>query len=368
MKKITVYGQEKAKEILQSAFKTGRLAHAYLFLGPEGSGKDAAAISTALMVNCENRVFGGCGECRTCQAILSHEAPDFSFIHPEPKKNKSMKEEVYRDVIRERLLKKLSDPYSAVKFTPEITGSPLISVDQIRELKKGAHFKVAGDGMRVFVISHADQMNANASNSLLKLLEEPPPQTILILTSTQEGALLETVVSRCQVIRFSPLTEKEVTGALMSERGISEKDAKILAAMAEGSITRGLELLETEFTEKREAALEFLDISINGLFEKIGTTETGARMLKDREFVKEVFRFLIIWLRDVMFVKTGIAEKAANSDKMEKLKETAEKFSETAVENAVDHLYQTIDYIGKNVYLPLAVYKVSSDINLSIKQ
>jgi len=368
MKKISVYGQEKVKNLLISAFGNDKLAHAYLFLGPAGTGKDSAAIALALMVNCENREFGGCGRCRACTSILNHESPDFVFVHPTPKKAQSMKEVVYRDIVRERLLFKVSNPYRAVRFTPELTTLPLISVDQIRDLKKNAFLKVAGNGIRIFIISHAEKMNANASNSLLKLLEEPPPRTILILTSSAESALLETVVSRCQIVRFSPLTDSEICNALEKEAGLDEKDARLLSAMAEGSVTRGLELADTEFDSMRGEAIDFLKMSISGQQEHLGLKETMRSVFKDKEYAQEIIRFLIVFLRDMMFIKLKFPERVINSDREETLGEIFNEYPDFKIEEGIDHLYQAIDYIGKNAYLPLIMYSLSSHLYLCAEQ
>ncbi|MCD6116271.1 DNA polymerase III subunit delta' [bacterium] len=367
MKKISVYGQEKVKNLLISAFKNDKLAHAYLFLGRDGTGKEAAAIAFALMVNCENNEFGGCGKCRACTSILNHESPDFTFIQPTPKKNQSMKDVVYRDIVRERLLLKLSNPYHSVRFTPELTTLPIISVDQIRDLKKGAFLKVAGNGMRVFIISNADKMNANASNSLLKLLEEPPPRTILILTSFDESALLETVVSRCQIVRFLPLADSEVCDAVKKETGVDEKDAGLLAAMAEGSVTRGIELAGSAFDSMRTEALDFFNMSIKGQQEYLGLKESERSIFKDKEYVRDILGFLIIYLRDMMFIKLNFPERVINRDRMQSLIEIVNQFPEFKIEDGIDHLYQAIDYIGKNAYLPLIIYSLSSHLFLCTK-
>jgi len=362
-----MYGQDRVRDILQSAFENGKLAHAYLFLGPEGTGKTAAALGLALMIQCESHVFGGCGECGPCARLLNHESPDVMFVQPEPNRPKSMKQDVYRDIIRERILNKLSHPYNPVRFTPELTTQPLITVDQIRAMKKKAFLKVAGSGMRIYIVSQADTMNVSAANSLLKLLEEPPDRTIIILTSDRQEGLLETVVSRCQVVKFAPMTDREVEDALAAEKEIAPDHAALLAAMAEGSIARVLDLADSDFTAKREQSIAYVRHSLLGRFDKVAESEHGAALVKDRALAREVLEFLVVWFRDMLLVKMNLADRVANKDRISVLRDMVESFPGVDPDRAMHEVYQAIDYIGKNVYLPLVVYSLSCKLYVLVK-
>ena len=136
---------------------------------------------------------------------------------PVPSRPKSLPLEKYHAILRERQLARLNNCYQAVDYNPELTTLPVISIDQIRELKKSVMLKTGGSLYRVFLISQAHLMTIAAANSLLKLLEEPPPHTILLLTTTSPSKLLDTIKSRCQLIRFDSLNE-----AIRFVKGISQ--------------------------------------------------------------------------------------------------------------------------------------------------
>ena len=162
-----ITGQDRAKTLLSRAIGGDRLAHGYLFAGPEGVGKRSTAHALAGWLLCETRVGERpCGLCPGCVKYASGNHPDFVSVKPD---------------------------------------GAVIKIKQIRELKKSITFAPFEDGMRVVVIEDVQTMAPPPANSLLKLLEEPPPDNLLILIASGSVSLLDTIVSRCQVIPFVPL-------------------------------------------------------------------------------------------------------------------------------------------------------------------
>jgi DNA polymerase III subunit delta' len=182
-----------------SQLRTGEIGHAWLFLGPRGSGKRAAATAVAAALNCQTLPFVGCGACSSCLRILRSRHPDVHHIQPE---------------------------------------GPLIPVDVIRDMVLAeasrspfeAHYKV-------FIIEEAERMNEAAQSSLLKGLEEPQPATVFLLVSDHEEDLLDTVRSRCRIVRLEPVQEARVV-ALLREAGAPEAEAMSSARLAEGDLER----------------------------------------------------------------------------------------------------------------------------------
>lgn len=198
-------GHEGPRRLLCSAASNDRLAHALLFAGPDGIGKAAWAMAFAAWVQCESRGEEACGECRSCRQIAAGSHPDVKKIGiPEKKKE--------------------------------------IGVDQAREVKRFTQLRPVGGRYKVVVVENAHTLNTAAQNALLKTLEDPPSQSILILVASSADALLATVRSRCQRVNFQPLTEEDVRNVLVSGHQLDPDLAARLAAAAEGSPGRALAL------------------------------------------------------------------------------------------------------------------------------
>ena len=127
-----IIGQERIQQLLLSAQAKDRLAHAYLFHGQPGTGKDAVALGLALHLVCDTQTPWGCGTCPHCRQVLNLEHPAYKFITPVPSRPKAVKEEKYLEVLRERALARLANPYWPTDFNPELSTLPVIGIDQVR--------------------------------------------------------------------------------------------------------------------------------------------------------------------------------------------------------------------------------------------
>ncbi|WP_310599565.1 DNA polymerase III subunit delta' [Desulfobulbus sp.] len=193
----SILGQDKALTLLSRALASGRLAHAYLFSGPDGVGKTTVAMDMAAMLLCRRPEAGRpCGRCPGCLKYRSGNHPDFTRIRPD---------------------------------------GAAIKIDQVRELKKALKFAPFESGLRVVLLEEVQTMRREAGNSLLKVLEEPPPDNLLILTGTVAGAILDTIVSRCQVIPFAPLPLDLAAAIIRQHRPeLDTAGSEALAALADG--------------------------------------------------------------------------------------------------------------------------------------
>lgn len=192
-----ILGQAKALALLDRALHSGRLAHAYLFAGPDGVGKTTVALELAAVLLCRApREDRPCGVCPGCRKFQSGNHPDLVRIRPE---------------------------------------GAAIKIDQIRELKKALNFPPLESRQRVVLLEEVHTMRREAGNSLLKVLEEPPADNILILMGNATGAILDTIVSRCQLIPFAPLPLPLAAEILRIHRPeLHEADRSALAALADG--------------------------------------------------------------------------------------------------------------------------------------
>src|SRR6476661_7375146 len=174
-----VIGHTKQLAILRSALSAARLHHAYLFVGPDGIGKRTAAIAVAKAIHCEESIEDFCGICINCARISDGNHPDVRLIQPLPDKKE-------------------------------------ISIQQIREIERELNFRSFSGKKKIAIVDPATLMNLSAQNALLKTLEEPPRDSLLILIAVNDGALLPTLRSRCLRISFGPLARDLIGDFLVS--------------------------------------------------------------------------------------------------------------------------------------------------------
>ena len=351
-----VFGQDRVKRLLTASLERGRLAHAYLFYGPPGIGKDAMALSMAMGFHCGEGVIGGCGVCPSCSGMLRLEHPSLHLVLPVPSQPKGMKEAKYHEILRERALERVMNPYHDITYVPEITTLPIIGIDQIRAMKKEVMLKVFGQKGRVFWVSQADGMNAPAANSLLKLLEEPPGGTTLILTTSAPARLLRTIVSRCQTVRFDPLKDEDIERALIEGWSYPEEKARFCARLSGGSLRRALELSGEGYEERRIKAMALLEQGLKG--DEASWAEAVEKTVQsmDKAEITNMLRILQVWVRDILLQRVGSTDKVMNIDAMHQLKVYETDWPRFDADRAMKALEQSVDYIEKNVYLNLLLF------------
>ncbi len=364
----SVVGQERVKELIVKAMAARRLAHAYLFHGQPGIGKDAMAIAVVMRLNCEAEPGGGCGACNSCAAILNNSHPGFIPVLPVPTKTERMSEDKYISTIRESILRRIQQPYREMAFAQDLSRFPIIGIDQIRLMKERARLRTEKKTYRVFLVSHADRMTQEASNSLLKLLEEPPERTIIILTTAYPSQLPRTVVSRCQLVRFNPLKEEDIAGALSERFGASDEAARFFSRMAGGSLQNGLSFLESDFEGRRMTALQYLNAvcSENRMKRIVGTQQFIEK--QERVEVLQALRFLQVWFRDLLCIRLSLQDRVMNTDKREELNRFLALQPDMDIESGLASIEGAIDFIEKNVYLQLVVFSVTSKLHACIKR
>lgn len=316
-----VIGQQRVKATLLSALRTGRLAHAYLFYGDEGVGKDAMALELARVIHCERGGEEACGQCASCLQIDSLQHPDVRFVCALPTGKgeeagesptaKLTEQDV--ETVQEELKEKGADPYHRIT----IPRANIIKINSIREVRRESSMSTAS-GRKVFVISEADCMGEEAANTLLKTLEEPAGDTLLILTTAHRDALLPTILSRCQNVRFDRLAEPDIRAALMERKGVEARQAELVARLADGSYTRALALLTEDVDQWRRDVLAFVRSALANNVSLVMQAVEKVAELKDRELVNRFLVLLLIWFRDALVLLHG--GEIINVDQQEDLK------------------------------------------------
>lgn len=312
----SIVGQIQPKRVLSILLRKGIIPHALLFCGIDGVGKRTAALTFAMACNCLNRPVGlfqntakapvidpdhfedvnPCGRCPSCQKILSNNHPDVITVAP---------------------------------------SGPFIKIAQIRSLCETLSLKPYEANFRVIIISGAQKMNPEASNALLKLLEEPPAQTIFILTATQASDLLPTILSRCQYIHFHPIPLKDLVSLLTEKEGFPPAEAVVAAAISNGSLSKALRMKNPVKGSDGSHWVRWL-LAASGLDqpEKLEARPIGfqlafaEQLANNKELLLDALEVMCVWLRDLIVAKF-CPEKLMNKDLADTIRGAAN--SETVI-------------------------------------
>jgi len=251
-------GNARVKDALKRMITSGRLPGALLFAGEEGVGKKRFALEVARALNCRTPKNGeGCGVCPSCVRIAK-------LNYPEREDADEWTQIIWTD-----------HPDVGLVIAPK----RVLRVEQMRQIEKEANFRPFEGKARVFLIDEADKLNDASANALLKVLEEPPRTSHLILITARPAMLLPTILSRCQMIRFAPLAPNEIESYLLKDKKADQKTARLRARAAGGSIGRALSGDLVTFTSQRKAML--------GVLNALVMTNDRAQLLRSAEQLNE---------------------------------------------------------------------------------
>jgi DNA polymerase-3 subunit delta' len=249
-----ILGQVHIKNHLTKSAEAGRIPHAQLFVGPEGSGTLPMAIAYAQYLLCGNVGGENVGENTSCNLKFEHFShPDLHFVFPVATTD-SIKSHPISDHFMVEWRQFLTEsPYGSLFDWLRNLGiqnkQGLIGVDEATEINKKLALKAYEGGYKVMIIWMADKMNGPSANKLLKLVEEPPAKTVFILITEHIGDLLQTIISRCQVIDFMGLSEDIVANGLVSRENCDPIQAKKIAHQCEGNYNKALHIFRKENDE-----------------------------------------------------------------------------------------------------------------------
>ncbi len=242
-----IIGQETVKQRLRLEVREGRVPHAQLFAGPEGTGALPLAIAYARFLLCTRRgEEDACGTCPSCVKLNKLAHPDLHFVFPVVKR-KGGGDTVSDDYIREWRELAISTPYFGMNHWLDAMGAEnqqaQIFVKESDELVRKLSLKSSEGGYKVVIIWLTEKMKVECANKLLKLLEEPPAQTVFLLVSEEPDRILPTILSRTQRINVPRLEDAEIAEALKVRFGLQDTDAAETARLAEGSYLQALEII-----------------------------------------------------------------------------------------------------------------------------
>lgn len=367
-----IIGQGKAIEKLKSAYKTQRVSHAYLFYGNEGTGKDAAAVEFARLINCKNPVNGdeACGKCDNCKKISEFKSEYFHFVCalPAGKSEQTDSDPIAKltasdfEVYMEQIGLKSKNPYYRIN----IPNANNIRINSIRDIISKSYLSTSHNHKKIFIISEADKMKQEASNALLKILEEPPRNSILILTTSKLNMLPQTVIGRCQSIHFEPLNDNLIKEKILSspETKNNFPDAEITLAskLSFGSYSRAVELLELGISDIRDTAINFLISILTSKYSEIVTVIRSTASKNNKSKLKYFLFFLNIWFRDLLkvkYTKDPEEKDIANYDVKDRLEKFIGNYPDTDIYSVIIELEESEKYITQNVQLQLILLNLS---------
>ncbi len=354
---ITVIGQDRVKKFLRNSIRRKRLAHAYLFSGPEGAGMEAMAFDLARTILCDRKGEQACGECKNCMLAAGLRHPDIHVHFPLPVgRNESPDDEPLDrltpqelETVRREVEAKALDPYHRISI-PRANHVKLTSVRSVRRRAALGSFE---GGEKIFIILDAHTMTTEASNALLKTLEEPTPGTLIILTTSDTDAILPTVVSRCQQVRFDPLGEAEISAGLVTLHGLDAARAAMIGKLAGGSFSSAVRLVREDLAGRRDAAVDLLRNVLHrphremvSLFDDLAGGERADAL--------EVLLLLGTWIRDAMLVSSGRPPEV-NVDDAATIGKFAAQYPDFGYPVAIDAIEEAVSDMRKNVYIHLVL-------------
>lgn len=309
-----IKGHDRIIEVLRRSLGSGKTAHSYLFEGVPGCGRRKTALTLIQALFCTVLPDDACGECPSCRKITNGNHPDIHHMAPLPDK---------RD----------------------------ISIDQLRELQHILSLRPYEAPRKACIIEPAERMSVNAANSLLKTLEEPPGNALIILLTENAGMLIATVRSRCQLIRFAPLSPEHLL-LLLEQNNMAPEAAALVAPMSGGSLQRALELDNEALAARREVVLTRVSqLSLD----KIATVFDAAEELSgNRDTTLELLDMLLSFFRDAVHLGAGNGD-IVNRSVRSAIESIAARRSLSGNLEALERIYDTRRDVQRNANPKLAL-------------
>ena len=323
-------GHEHALDLLRRTLAAQQVRHAYLFTGPEHIGKTLLALRFAQTLLCT----GGpdpavaplvpCNKCLSCRKVMHGNHPDLHIITRSPERQ-------------------------------------FILIEQIRALQSDSARKTLEGRRNVFIIEAVHEMNLDAANCLLKTLEEPEPDVILLLTAPDPGFLLPTILSRVQQITLHLLTATQIKSALERQWGVDQDEATLIATLAAGRMGWAVQAVEDEdLLIERKAQLETL--ATLPTVGKVQRFEIARRLSLDPEKTRTVLELWLLWWRDMVLAAHNCIDLTVNVDMRDILTRQAMKVGMSEAERMVHAILGTMEALDQNVNTRAALEVLMLDV------
>lgn len=326
-----MYGYEiMHEEILDRLIKNNRIGmtqHAYIFEGERGIGSFEGAMLFANALVCEKTAVSPCGACNACIMAKANTHPDIHIILP--KKDKKN-----------------------------------ISVEQIRELSKDAYTKPYETQKKIYIVAYGDEMNEQAQNAFLKLLEEPPEYAVFIILTENIESLLPTIRSRCEKINFPPVSKDELK-RWIEKNFPSASNIEFLARYANGNIEKVKKLAEkSDFMPLREGAFEMLSRLLSS--DILESYDVAEFIQTNKDNAEDILSIWLGFLRDIMLIQNDGENCAVNIDYINKLSGLSNRFDEEKIIKAMSELLTAQQmqkrYVSLNTLILRLAFRIKKEM------
>lgn len=310
-----IVGHKKIISHFEEAIQMGKVSHAYLLSGEDGSGKMMIAKAVAKALLCETK--NGCGNCQACAQVDSGNHPDVIYVTHE-------------------------------KYD--------IRVDEIRKgINETIDVKPYSGDYKIYIIDDADRMNSGAQNALLKTLEEPPAYAVILLLTNNKDRLLDTILSRCVCMTLGSVREEEIQKYLRTHTSASDSDIQFAASFALGNIGRALHVIETEeFQDMLNDAVNVM-VHIQGM-EVYEVVSYAKNLTKYKNEIYDFLDIIMVWYRDMLMLKTtGSLNHLVFKDKYRQLKEQEIYISFEGISHVLDEVEKARRRLIANVNFEVAM-------------
>lgn len=313
MRFADILGHEKPLNLINSYLEGSAFSGGFIFSGPEGIGKRLVAQIVAQKLNC-TAADKPCGLCESCRKIEKSAHPDLHIIQ---------------------------------------NGEAQIKIDDIRAILREANFRPYEGEMKIFIIDNAHKLNLEAANSLLKILEEPPKDVLIILITHKPQNIIRTVLSRCKKIKFSPLARSRLEAVLVKDYSLDKLTAHFLSFYAEGRLGLALKLKDTlQLTQK------------NKLFESFVLSSKPLErnfMDQSKEQLRTFLNILASWFRDIYLLKAGLPDdEIIHLDRKDDLLKLIPKFSFKQLDDIMTAISDSALYLEANINNKLLLHNLGA--------
>jgi len=314
-----ILGNSRVKRILIKGLQKNKIPNSLLFWGPEGVGKREMALVLAKTLNCQQRKDDACENCVSCRAINAGNFPDVLEIQIQPEGN-------------------------------------VLKIEQMRILRNMAYLKPMMGKKRVFIIAEAEKMTEEAANSLLKILEEPPLFSYIVLMTHNPFLLISTIKSRCQILNFLPISKEDIENVLV-DKGYEKGKARLVSLLVHGNLRQALSLEWEEVQDRRKQAWQlFLSLIRKEGLSYFLRSYTSSQRVLIREEWEQLLEILSSFCRDLILIKEKSHHQLLmNPDYEEEIREAEKLLSREHLMDFLAKIEYTLYGLQKNFNLNLLV-------------